>query len=78
MNKNRRNVLSTNLQIERDWRQNLQKEEEKHKQEITLLQEKIEMMLTMKEEMEQAVKERDRLLKVCQDKGFSLTGKPNE
>ena len=62
----------TNLQIEREWREALQADVEKKTQENTLLQEKLELMASLRSELDQIQMERDDLLETCHEQELTI------
>jgi len=56
-----RTVLTTNLQIEREWRQGLEEEGKGAQQELVILREKLDMFASLKDELDRVTKERDKL-----------------
>ena len=67
-----RSALLTNLQIEREWREGLQVDLEKQKQENTLLSEKVELMTSLRAELDQVAMERDDLRETCHEQELTI------
>jgi len=69
----RSGVLLTNLQIEREWRQTLEEQALKLNQEITLLKEKVSLMDSLKDELQQLKLEHQDLKDTCKEQELTIT-----
>nr|CAB3265827.1 ZF(FYVE)-7 zinc finger (FYVE)-7 [Phallusia mammillata] len=72
-NEKKRGVLLTNLQVEHEWRQALESQNEKMQQEITLLQEKVSLMESLREELQQQKLEYEDLQESCREQEMTIT-----